>query len=108
MKTSGRLQDIDGNVWARFKDAHESYGVILAQSEIVDMPEDARATFKKHEEMALKQLLLHTDKIEEQIARFNLRVVWESEDEAIRVSDIQVGESTLSFRLPAPFEMRSR
>jgi hypothetical protein len=99
MKTAGRLQDADGNVWARFEDAHEFYGAILAQCHIVDMPEDARAAFKKHEEMASKQLLRHIDQIEQRIAALNLQVVWESENEPICVCDVQVGESTLSFRL---------
>ena len=103
MKKSGQLRDPAGRVWARFKNAHESYGSIVGECEILEMPKGAQDTFKQHEEMAIQQLLGHIDKVEEKIAAFGLLLVWDGETEALQIRDVQIGDSIVAFRMdPGP------
>ena len=99
MKKTGRLEDDRGRIWARFRNARDSYGAVIAESEIVDMPEYALAVFKAHEKHVLNQQLSLVDELETKIESFDLWIVWEGEPERVKVWDIQIPEGGISFRL---------
>ncbi len=99
MSSSGELQDAEGRVWARFYDVRESYGAIVAECELAGIPPDALAVFNKHERRVLNLELSFIDKLEEQIAGFDLYIVWQGESQRVKVYDVQMPQGGISFRL---------
>ena len=102
MKVSGTIQDFHGMILARFFNATESYGAVVADCEILAMPESARVLFRELERRVESQLLKTIHEIEMQIEKLNLNVVWDDEDQKCRVWSVQFLRGGVSFRL-APF-----
>ena len=99
MKASGLLRDSQGNVWARFRNAEEQYGALVADCEIVEMPQDAQAVFRRFEELVSSQSFSLLEDFEEQLTSFDLWIIWEGEQSPTKVWDVQVAKSGITFRL---------
>ena len=72
---------------------------MVAVHEIVDMPENAKSVFKQFEQLVSSQSFSLLDELDEKLRSFDLWIVWDDEMFPIKVWDVQVSESGISFRL---------
>ena len=98
VKSSGTLRDKAGRQWLKFTNARHRYGAIVADAQLLGMPEAAQRFFQKHEEFVSKQAFSLTDEIEKQISEFDLAVVWDEDEHSIPIFDVQLMGNSISFK----------
>jgi hypothetical protein len=98
IRSSGVLVDYAGTVWARFTNAQEKYGAIVADCELIDMPDVARAIFAEQERRVSRQEFSMLEDVERKLRTFTLWVIWEHTQEKERVSDVQITDGGVSFK----------
>jgi hypothetical protein len=99
MKNSGVMRDRDGRTWLAFRQGEMHYGALVADFDVLEMPERAHELFQRYEEIVSKQEFSFLADIEKAIEAFGLYVIWSEDDQPVNVCDVQVAGGKVSFRI---------
>lgn len=101
MKTSGFLNDRGGRNWLRFRNAAPHGEIIIADFDLLEIPTEVRELLRLHEDYVNQQVFSLLDVTQEKVKEFGPSVVWDGENGASGVHDVQLAGGKLSFRLDA-------